>query len=127
MGSVSVPRSKTWTQYWPASAAAVICGDVLPAEFTDTARRHPPPVVLGKPMPSPTVAPAPVNVTVIVPDALTVNERLLVPPGASTLDHVSFIVELVVGEAGVLVPSPQPRVIAAKDAIAIHFMAITGA
>lgn len=44
-------------------------------------------------------------VTVIVPAALTVNDRLLVPPGASTLDQFSLVVVVgVEGVVGVLFP-----------------------
>jgi hypothetical protein len=52
----------------------------------------------------------------IVPAAVTVNERLLVPPGASALDQVSAAGFVgVVGDVGVLVPSPHAAAIAAKN------------
>src|SRR5262245_56849381 len=85
IGSVSVPRSYTCTQYWPASACVLICGVVAADAFTETLSLQPPPFVRGNPMPRPTVGPA-VSVTTIVPAEFSVNVRVLAPPGAITLD-----------------------------------------
>ena len=69
----------TCTQCCPASAGALICG-LDPAEvLTVTPSRQPPPVTRGKPTPRPSVVSAFVSVTAIVPDAFTVNERVLCP------------------------------------------------
>jgi hypothetical protein len=60
-------------------------------------------------------------VTAIVPEELTVNDRLLCPPGATVLDHVSLIVaEVLLGVVEVL-SSPQP----ATSSVAIISQAIT--
>jgi hypothetical protein len=105
----------------------VICAAVPGVAVTETPRRQPPPVVLGRPTPRPTGAPALVNVTVIVPAALVSNERLLAPPGASTADQDS-VVGNVVGVVVVLGTfCPQPAVIPTKHASAIHFIALMGA
>jgi hypothetical protein len=63
----------------------------------------------------------------MVPAAFAVNDRLLVPPGARTLAHVSFVTVVVVGDVGVVVPLPHPTVIPTRHAIAIRFVAIMGA
>src|SRR5439155_20269372 len=74
---------------------------------TVTPSRHPPPVTRGTPTPSPRVAPALVIVMAMVPAVLTVNERLLCPPGATTLDQLSLmVVEVVLGAVGVLLLHP---------------------
>jgi hypothetical protein len=53
----------------------------------------------------------------MVPEEFTVNDRLLCPPGATTLDHVSLIVDdVLLGVVGVLSP-PQPT---ATSAITSH-------
>src|SRR5205814_9159671 len=73
--------------------------------MTCTPMRHPPPVTRGRPTPRPTVAPALVIVMLIVPEVFTVNDRLLVPPGASTADQFSLVtVAVVLGDAGLLPP-----------------------
>jgi hypothetical protein len=57
----------------------------------------------------------------IVPAAVTVNERLLVPPGASALDQVSAAGFVGVdGEVAVLVSSPHAAAIAAKNTNRSH-------
>src|SRR6185503_12273955 len=89
-GSVSVPRSYTCTQYCPASACVLICGVAPGDAFTDTPSLHPPPLVRGNPTPRPSVGPA-VSVTTIVPAEFSVNDRVLAPPGATTLDQLSVI------------------------------------
>jgi hypothetical protein len=91
--------------------------------LTVTPSRQPPPLTRGRPTPTPSVAPAAVNVTLIVPDAFTVNDRVLCPPGATVLDHVSLIVvEVLLGVVGALLPphaltaraattaNPEPRI-----------------
>ena len=53
----------------------------------------------------------------IVPDALTVKERLLVPPGATALDQLSLVAfDVVLGVVGVSLPQPA----AANTAITSH-------
>jgi hypothetical protein len=53
----------------------------------------------------------------MVPDAFTVNERVLCPPGATTLDHDSFVA---VGVGlGVVEVLPPPHAVA-KSAITSH-------
>jgi hypothetical protein len=53
----------------------------------------------------------------MVPDAFTVNERVLCPPGATTLDHDSFVaVGVGLGVVEVLLP---PHAVA-KSAITSH-------
>jgi hypothetical protein len=79
-------------------------------------------VTRGNPRPTPSVPLAVVNVTVIVPDAFTVNDRELCPPGATVLDHVSLVVvDVLLGVVGELLPphavtttasrtNPEPRI-----------------
>jgi hypothetical protein len=59
-------------------------------------------------------------VTLIVPAALTVNERLLWPPGATVLDQFSVVgVEGLLGVVGVLsLPHPATSIAAKVQAIA---------
>jgi hypothetical protein len=99
----------------------LICGAEPPPVFTETPSRQPPPDTRGKPTPSPTVDPALVIVTLIVPAAVTVNERLLVPPGASALDQISGAGFVGVdGAVAVLVSSPHAAAIAAKNTNRSH-------
>jgi hypothetical protein len=82
---------------------------VVPADaLTVMPNLHPPPLRRGKPTPTPTVAPAAVTVTLIVPDAFTVNERVLWPAGATVLDQLSLIVdEVLLGVVGELLSLPH--------------------
>src|SRR4029453_15881098 len=100
----------TCTQYCPASAWALIWGAVPGDAFTETPSLQPPPLVRGNPTPRPIVGPA-VSVTTIVPADVTVNDRVLAPPGATTLDQFSVtVVDVLLGVVGVL-SLPQPATI----------------